>query len=193
MVARTKARKVVKKKKNQLVLKLSAKDRIAARRAIARDVLRLEKANVLVMDHKYLGLNTEMPEGEGSMKPHIKNMQCEVCALGALFVGMVDQYNRCTIQDFSALETLFDTRRIMQKKLSPYFTKKELDLIEDVYEGTCIHSSHPYYFQVLATSFFRANGCPHERIIKICKVIARTGEFDLVKLIELDRDWNSDG
>ncbi len=178
MKTKTRAKKKAVKKNE-----LTAEERLAARRAIARDVLKLQELNVLKSPHQsgYVKVSRGFPRrvaAEGSMKPYVRDTTCEVCALGGLFVGMVDRFNQCSVGEFAVV-----SRDSIFRKLTPYFTRRELNFIEACYEGldTPPHSSrlYPLETRVLINSFYLAHK-PAERLRRICRVIARDGEFDLV-------------
>lgn len=112
-----------------MVAKTPSKRKMAV--AIAKDVLkRLKLEKLRVMRGNYLSENSRFPE-TGSLQEQIDKAEanCQVCALGGLFLSHVRLYNnvKCEEVDFE--------RSLIVDSLSPVFTSTELALVEGVFEG----------------------------------------------------------
>ena len=55
---------------------------------------------------------------------------CEVCALGAMFLGHVDRHNKINVKDI-----FYSDKHFIAERLSGVFEPFELDFIEAVFEG----------------------------------------------------------
>lgn len=62
--------------------------------------------------------------------------QCSCCALGSLITSCVAKTNNVLLKDSNALDFLDDSLDVARKAgLGKYFTTKQLDLIENAFEG----------------------------------------------------------
>ncbi len=141
--------------------------------AIAQDVLALLKAKRLQTRKGVYNVFHDVPVDLAgkSLQEHLKVLvtpkkPCEVCALGALFLGAVDLYNQA---DIPQPEESFSSVR--EETLALYFTRKELETIEGAFEGWD-------YWGCM--SFYKAHPNPTERLQAIClNMIENNGEFKL--------------
>ncbi len=117
--------------------KLAKLSKKAMRIAIAKDVLSLLKAkdSIVAKSGVYLtcscdadALINEVPLGNAQENIDVLTKECRVCALGALFVGAVDLYNKCQLQEFGGYGNIVN-------KLRDFFSDKQLYLIEGCFEG----------------------------------------------------------
>jgi hypothetical protein len=143
-VKKTKTLNSLIKKGNKEFSKLSKADK---RISIAQDVieqLRMKKYKANAGDYVqfrkdndscYLGSHVE---GESSLKEiffgknKIKNLTCNVCAKGALFMSHVHKVNKFQVDD---LTNNINTDTNEYDKLTEIFTGDQLELIEAAFEG----------------------------------------------------------
>ena len=114
--------------------------------AIAKDViaqLRLERFRAKT--GQYIGVildnsvyNEDYHEAlKESFQKHFKENKgttCEVCALGAAFVSMVNIENKCSIDEVICQHNMFD-------RLEKHFGADNIALMESAFEGSCMDNS----------------------------------------------------
>lgn len=121
---------------------LTAEERLAGRIAILEDAQKLLPRLDMQSTYGQFYLKPEVTEalqGYQSLQSLIQNDQlkvCQVCAMGALFMGYVNKFNNVDIHFDGRHSGCGDT--IIINKLAPYFDYDELRTIEVAYEG---HSS----------------------------------------------------
>lgn len=120
---------------------------------------------------------------KGSLKKILETANttvCEACAKGTLFVACVLNVNKVDIDNYRVTEESFQT-----KKLSKWFSAKELDMIETAFEQAIIRDSTnclqtEYRYTDLAHRCIKF-GCKYKtdkkRMLAILNNIAVNGEF----------------
>lgn len=110
-----------------------------ARVLIAKDVLALLDADFFNMGGNYISFYelhaTRAIEGhETQLDTLLRSAQhsCDVCALGAILVAVVLRNDRLAVGE---LRMNYQIVENIRRYLEPYFTKEQLMLIEDAYEG----------------------------------------------------------
>lgn len=101
--------------------------------AIAQDVLKwLAQGTIVASTGIYIESECDADKfiGYDNAQKHIKQLveNCQVCAKGALFAGMVHRYNGVTIEQF------FDYDG-GKSKLDEFFERNQLSMIEAAFEG----------------------------------------------------------
>ncbi len=138
---------------------------------IVRDAIaQIQAGKITVRSGIYLRVNDN---GEGKKLKRSENLKdsmkkrtfkCEGCAKGAIFAACVlevnDVYGKDKYQDES----------FQSSKLRPWFSKKEIDLIEYTFEGWSNERSESY-------RFFRRYKDPKERLLAILNNILENGKF----------------
>lgn len=125
----------------------------AMRVQIAKDVLALLKKKKISAEHGvYLSTNDPawdaLPVDVNPEKKVEAPKKCEACAIGLCFVAALNRYNDLKIKELSVnLGTVFKRgqrhectqlsveREHMVEYLAPWFTTKQLDMIEHAFEG----------------------------------------------------------
>ena len=115
-------------------------------------------------------------DGEVQLQEVLKHIpKCEVCAKGALFVGMINKYNDFTINvdyytNYPKASQITSCVNIhFYDKLKTLFTEKQLTAIEVYFEG---------WRRVKAPSFYEKNPNAKKRMILIMKnIIQNKGTF----------------
>lgn len=123
---------------------------VKLRRQVLKDALAvINKPNIRVLrENGYVCLDDAKAEGYGDLTEPIeafkvqerpfhtdlfkksKQSTCEVCALGAMFLGHVDRHNKVSVKD------IFDSDKgSIKERLSGVFEPVELDFIEAAFEG----------------------------------------------------------
>lgn len=107
---------------------------------LAKDVLRLLDAkSIKAQSGYYCTLPDSWTYKSGtSVQEHLRSNPkdpCGVCALGSLFMSFVDRHNQVSMPD-NWVGLNYDATMI--EKLSPYFSMKQLVMIETAFEGTLI-------------------------------------------------------
>jgi len=79
---------------------------------------------------------------------HEEEVKCEVCAIGALFVGAISKYDNCTVEE---ADFIGNDDFLMIEKLKQYFQPDNLRLIEAVFEGA--FCTTPRWLEVKARKY----------------------------------------
>jgi hypothetical protein len=110
--------------------------------AIAKDVLaQIKKKVILPETGTYLYLdNFQEFDRESQANKHIKEIQCNCCALGSMFLSNIKFNNHCTIGQLRS----FVDDRIAKDGLDQYFDISQLCLIETAFERW--EFNHEYFY-----------------------------------------------
>ena len=164
--------------------KFQRMSKAAKRVQIAHDVLALIKARrffpagVYLYDHS--GILYKNPNSQMSLLMKSAT-SCDVCAVGAIFLGFANRMNNCTIKKYvrSHHSGIF-----MKKYLLDYFSDQQIQMIETAFEQSIISVGGREYsnleWQQLAKSkyFAKRTKNPKNRMIKIMKnIIENNGTF----------------
>lgn len=145
---------------------------------IAKDVLKWIRAGAIktrsgVYVHETRPYKRLSLTPEESLQSKVQDLvnNCEFCALGALFIGAVDKFNKievpCGVRRASELsgDAVFSS-------LEKWFSRKQLDQIESAFEGW----GHDTFFMSVL------HPCTQDRLKAICLNIVRNkGTFVLVQ------------
>lgn len=146
--------------------------------AIARDVIKQLKIKLTSACHLYFwgeiddiigGANPLSDVRELIKKSNVKENLCEVCAKGALVIAHILRFNGVNVSDFRRAEN-----RIGNESPIPYFSDRQFNLIEALYEGNGVDDDSSW------RKFYRRIDClfDEERIIAIMKeIIRRKGDM----------------
>lgn len=146
---------------------------------IAKDVLAQVKAKRFTarpgLYVSGLGLYSDLPRDEDgyltqspiNVQAVLKDRDCHVCALGALFVSSVDRFNACELPA-SDMTTMH--RETLEKYLGNVFSRKQMNAIEAAFEGSS--NSYP---KVYNSAFYQAYPDSTARLVAIMKNIVRNG------------------
>jgi hypothetical protein len=149
-------------------------------RAIAKDALKQIKLGVLIPSTRIyftLADDSEISHGE-SLQTLIQDqkIKCSVCALGALFASKISLDNEYSLSD-AWRATSIDMQNLLQEA----FTRKELLLIECVFEQwSWKHDEDPKLQKKISNQIFlygRIYDDPARRMKAILRNIVRNGEF----------------
>ncbi len=175
------------KKWNESFKRLSKPEQ---RVAIAKDVLAQIKAKKYIpYTRDYIRLKFGSPTS-GSVQKQFDEINCHVCAIGSLFMSKVKFTNKC---DFENIPSGSE----QAKQLEKYFSKKDIALMEyvfedfdlneeikyksydlGVYQGHSISNEEILRIQKAQTLFKSNTDNEEERLIKMMKhLIKNNGEF----------------
>ena len=165
---------------------------------IARDVIaQLRLTRIVASPGNYLIINDRNPESSlylldnepynGSFKDALKKhkqITCEVCAIGSVYIGYINRFNNVTTDQ--ARET---DRLDMLQTLSKIFTEDQLCLMEAAFEGSWVYeaswfqaldNNSRYNFNSLIDDYYRKYLTANELLRAIMlNVIRHNGEFRL--------------
>lgn len=156
---------------------------------IAKDVLASLKANkIIATPGSYCDVNSnnyKSLENKSFQKLLLKEneVSCEVCAIGSLFVSLVSRENDFRFKSNQLIsggtEAVLGIKDMI-KKLHPLFTKKQLFLMELVFEGDDINNKFKDKTEEKAYQIYKKFNTYEERLKYIMKnVIKNKGKFIL--------------
>ncbi len=152
---------------------------------IAKDVLRhiktkrIAPANCVIVERDLLLNNS----GKELQKVFEKAKGCEACAVGSLFLSLIDRENECLINDkvcgFNRSGD-FKLRDYSLQRLSKYFDKKQIFVIENAFEsGSGMFSKRTKigkrYFDLFDVQYTESYST--FRLVAIMLNIIKNGEF----------------
>ena len=105
-----------------------------------------------------------------------KKTTCQVCAIGAAFVSLVNIENKCSVDEMCADKSMWE-------RLEKYFGSDNMDLMESAFECyTTNNFSTPYEMQEVAAEWGSQYKNPTDRLRAIMlNVIRNKGDFKLPK------------
>ena len=120
--------------------KLTAKAKKAIR--VCKDVIanlrsrKLQAAQGIYVSQDVSDAITEIDQDEVSLQKVLKKWlkprrQCQVCALGSLFISKVDRYNKCNVSPWDVLSPYGIE---FNKQLSEIFSREQQSMIESAFE-----------------------------------------------------------
>lgn len=165
---------------------------------LAKDVLRLLKAKKFIPESMvYMTIPIELVNkfGGQSLQDVMKKKRykpCTVCALGSLFLAHIDKFNEADIPTTSRTnyrfgdqhDITFNNQEYMISRLSPFFTKRQLLLIEHAFEGRKVNIRPTEYIAdspdaINAAEYFHKQyKTPKKRLEAIMRnIIKNDGKF----------------
>lgn len=164
---------------------------------IAKDVLaQLENGKIVPAAGNYFDFyeilnNLEIEEDSKEQLCDVLNKadNCEVCALGAIFVSAVKRMDKITVDCYSKHNGWGDGERfrkeeiLMRIYLRSFFDTSQLRMIENAFEQRHIHNNEKYeeLFQI-SVFMYPKNMGPKSRMQAIMRnIIDNKGEFVLDK------------
>lgn len=140
--------------------RLTKTEKQAARVEIAKDVLkwlRAGKLNASPGTYCALPFETEAYDAPLNLQTALqkkvtKTKPCHVCALGALFIGAVDKYNKVEVPVGGYLKK---TQSGLTSRLKDYFDVRQLRLIESAFEGGNFAKDSGTMFEYIAGFNYR--------------------------------------
>lgn len=172
------------------ISKLSDMTPQQARVLIAQDVLDLLQKEVITTS-KGSYVDIDMPHDTDAdiqvrefLQPWLKEGSCEVCALGALFVGAVLRFDEVTIAQWVSRGTMRASRGPLTRYLGQFFSQEQLDLIEFVFERRDAYAGYEsadFSEEVKSAAMeFGSHVHVRERAVLIFKnIVANNGTFML--------------
>jgi len=176
------------KRRNAKFRKLT---RAQQRIAIAKDVIAQVKVGRFVPTSTYFEFNRSVDnEYDDSvqnldMSNCIAQASCQVCGIGSLFAGAVINADKLKLKDFN-----FGAERDNQVAyLKRWFTSKQLDLIETVFERWYEDTQGEHHSQQVAmpdivlkhSPIFRTSSKKKRLLMIMENIISNKGTFDLFK------------
>lgn len=128
----------------------------------------------------YLGHIKELFSGT-QLQKQTKQLEknCQVCALGGLFISSVDKFNNLKVDECDIENSYIDDsvfwidRDVVENKLLKYFSQLQLDMIESAFETRYLHlreiTTHQEDLCYKAIDFGRRYSTPKERMRAILK------------------------
>lgn len=115
-----------------------AKRTIEQRKRIAKDVLaQLNAKRFIAEQGVYVSNMGPQPKNVNAKVQTPK--QCNVCAIGSIFVSAVDRYNRLEVKDLGCYSGTTEPRPAnLLKYLNKWWSEEEMRLIETAFEGEVI-------------------------------------------------------
>lgn len=113
---------------------------------IAEDTLKMIEQGILIpRTGRYItssiGFGNEHKSARQALKT--QKIQCLVCELGGLFCSVVKFTNQLTLGSLeSPSPDLFKRNGIFRKRLTKYFSNKQLGLIETAFEGNSVFAEN---------------------------------------------------
>lgn len=115
---------------------MTPEERQAGRKAILEDVkLLLSDSKIKAAFGHYFVVEVEIEEllmrhYEQDLRDVIQDesFSCEVCAIGAVFMGYVSRFDEVMVKPYYNSYTMI-------QKVTPYFTEEEMNLFEAAFEG----------------------------------------------------------
>ena len=115
---------------------MTEQERTQGRLAILRDALAQVKTGRFAAGYGYLEITGELRRDTVYTLQSLvqeEGVQCSGCALGAIFVGYIINFNQVECRSKSDIQ-LIPGHPLLQEKLRQYFGQSELTLIENYYE-----------------------------------------------------------
>ena len=146
------------------------------KKLVAKDVLKWIGTRIKPNAGLYISTDDFIP-GDTNAKEALCDEECQVCAMGAIALSLVDRFNKLSIAELYRVSKSHRSA-FMNKAFSP----KELYTIEVFFECSSPnsieiqHDIYNKYFMFLDNIFERKSD--EERMIAIFKYIAKTGEFE---------------
>ncbi len=168
---------------------MKRKSKAEKRVEIAKDVLaQLRAEKIVASQGTYCFLDADI-QGTEELREEVKGARCEVCALGALFMGDIRKNDKCKGVDVGlGLEpdgfvNHYIDERAMRDRLGKLFSVKQTALIECAFEkGIDPTNSLSENEYATATAFGNRYEDSSERLRVIMRNIIRNdGQFKLPK------------
>jgi hypothetical protein len=112
-------------------------DEMGKRVLIAKDVIKQIKAERYIPNSTYCSIECNEDLIDESLQKHLPNIECNVCAVGSLFVSHIKYNNKFTVYQADEIST-----EILEDILEEYFDIKTLILIEQAFEGFGYYNSN---------------------------------------------------
>lgn len=160
------------------LLDLPSMPKAEARVEIAKDVLEgLKRGKLKATKGKYLEFAINKPAySMFEFRAELPSIgQCQVCALGGLFVALVGRVNDCKMQvdgsgERSGSVDCEKLAKYFSEKLAKYFSEEQLHLIENHFEGWMNYPGGRTYLETWPD--------PTERMTAIMKnIVKNKGTF----------------
>ena len=161
---------------------------------LAKDVIKLLNAKKFIPDNMtYMTIPIELVRkfGGQSLQDVMKMKSykpCSVCALGSLFLAHIDKFNEADVPTdakisyrFPGHDSSFNNQDKMIDRLAPFFTKRQLLLIEHAFEGKQVNTQTDRYIndsnaaKEAAEYFYKQYKTPETRLKAIMKNIIKNG------------------
>lgn len=146
---------------------------------IAQDVLAQIKVNKFKPQHgTYFYTSQMLYDRSKQLNLAVADVNsCNVCAIGAIFLGFVNRLNHCKVSDVFDQE--FGSGTFMKNYLLEYFDEEQIQMIETAFEGRPISSGHRVNFKIILSW-----GCPQiEKSVKFTSKI-KSSKGRLTKIMK---------
>ena len=168
----------------------SAADKAGKRVLIAKDVIKLLKADKLTaatgvfigLDDQHSTVHEEL-EATGLREAFLANeVQCEACGLGALMLSCTLYNNRCTCGDTilkgASIGHWIDRNYPIKNGLNKIFSRDQLKLIEQTFEGGLGYFNIDNDYIENARRFYYNHPRHKDRLLAIMQnIVQNKGEF----------------
>jgi len=146
--------------------------------AVAKDVLlQLKKKNYIAKKGAYV----EVKKGRRSLpvKDNIDKTVCKVCALGSCLLSIAKFKNTITFNDAERGLSSWDSTDPSKRLLTSIFTRKQINLMENAFEGVVYFMHEPFTgTDKKADRFYDQYDKDNQRLIAIMEnIIKNLGTF----------------